>query len=91
MYRPAPLRKFVLIDGDLSLGNLGLGSMSVFSTALLLVGFGLLHAISARIGDLDAQLARAPTALALAAAFLAGAIFLVLWPLSESPFIYFQF
>jgi alginate O-acetyltransferase complex protein AlgI len=85
------LRKFVLIDGNFAVANLGLGSMATFSTVLLLLGFAALHGCSARFGDLDVRLARAPAPVALGAAFLAGLFFLALWPLSDAPFIYFQF
>jgi alginate O-acetyltransferase complex protein AlgI len=85
------LRKFVLIDGVTSLANMGLGRLSVFSTLAILAGFAVLHALSARAGDLDRRLARASWPLGVAVAALAGLVFVALWPLAEAPFIYFQF
>jgi len=85
------VRKFVLFDGNFRLGDLGLGAMSLFSTILLLAAFVVLHALSARSGGLDRLLSRLPLAAGLAVAFAAGIVLVVLWPLSEAPFIYFQF
>jgi alginate O-acetyltransferase complex protein AlgI len=85
------LEKFVLFDGNLSLASTGLGKLSPFSTALLLGGFLAIHALSARIGNLDERLAESPRSVAVAASLLAGMIFVAFWPLSDAPFIYFQF
>ena len=85
------MRKFVLFDGNFSLTGGGLGKLSPFSTVLLLGGFLAIHALSARIGSLDERLAQGPRGLAFAASILAGVVFLAFWPLTDAPFIYFQF
>jgi alginate O-acetyltransferase complex protein AlgI len=85
------LQKFVWFDFDFGLANLGLGRMSFFSTLLLLGVFGVLHAVSARVGQIDEALGRVPLPIAALVCFAAGFAALCLWPLTEAPFIYFQF
>jgi alginate O-acetyltransferase complex protein AlgI len=85
------LRKFVLFDADLTFSAAGIGNLSVVFTAALLAAFAVLHGVSAWRGNLDEELARAHPALAGAACIAAGFAFFALWPLTEAPFIYFQF
>ena len=84
------LRKFVFFDFDFGLANIGLGSMSFFSSLLILGAFCALHAFSFRVGGIDRWLG-GRVALGSAVAFFLGAGFYLLWPLVEAPFIYFQF
>ena len=85
------VRKFVVFDFDFGLANIGLGSMSFFSTVLLLVAFWLLHLASNFLGGLDEKLARAPMALSGISCVAIGFVLFVLWPLQQTPFIYFEF
>ncbi len=85
------LRKFLVFDFNFSLASIGLGQVSLFSTVMILAGFLGLHALSHFTGDLDRRLATAPLSVALAASALAGLLLVLLWPLAEAPFIYFQF
>jgi D-alanyl-lipoteichoic acid acyltransferase DltB (MBOAT superfamily) len=85
------MRKFVWVDFDLSLSSIGLGSLSLFSTALLLAVFAALHLFSRRVGGLDRWAGGLPVPAAMALAAAAGAACFWLWPLTEAPFIYFQF
>ena len=85
------VQKFVLFDFDFGLANLGLGRLSLFSTLALLAAFALLHAVSVRVGSIDEALGRVRLPWAAAVCFVAGFVALCLWPLTEAPFIYFQF
>lgn len=85
------MRKFVWFDFDLSLANIGLGALSMFSTVMLIGAFAVLHAISARFGDIDRYLGRVGLVPACIVSLLMGFAAVMLWPLSEAPFIYFQF
>ena len=85
------VRKFVLFDFNLSLKNLGLGSLSVFTVGTIYLAFWILHALSHRRGDLDVRFAKRGPALLGACAATAGYTFFMLWPLKQAPFIYFQF
>lgn len=85
------LKKLIVFDFDFRLANIGLGSVSLFSTILILAGFFALHLWSYFRGDLDRRLAEAPAALAVIASAVAGLLLFLFWPLSEAPFIYFQF
>jgi alginate O-acetyltransferase complex protein AlgI len=85
------LRKFVFFDFDLSVANLGLGNLSFFSTLLLLAAFAALHASSRASGQLDRFLGRVRLGWAALVCFVLGFAASCLWPLSEQPFIYFQF
>ena len=85
------LRKFVVFDFDLALTSLGLGRTQVFSTVLILGAFAALHIYSQARGGIDKKLARAGAPALVAVGVIAGLCFYYLWPLSEAPFIYFQF
>jgi len=85
------MAKFVFFDFDFGLSNIGLGAMSFFSTIFLLLAFLALHYTSKRVGHLDRALARADLRVAALICFLVGFCAVVLWPLTDQPFIYFQF
>jgi len=85
------LRKLLSVDSGLSLKDIGLGSLSIFSTLALLSLFGILHAYAFRFGELDKTLAKKPLIIGCAACFLIGLGFVLLWPSDAPPFIYFQF
>ena len=85
------LRKFVLFDFDLALSDLGLGAFNPFLVGLVVLGFGVAHLISFRLGGFAAWLdgrSRAARAFAVVAAV---ALLILLWPANKSSFIYFQF
>lgn len=85
------LRKFVFVDFSLHLTDMGLGKLSPFSTAMLLVLFFALHAYSKWRGGLDIQLSRMRLGAAAAVCIVTGMLLFLLWPSSEAAFIYFQF
>jgi hypothetical protein len=63
----------------------------LFSTVLLLAVFAALHLFSRRVGGIDRWAGGLPVPAAMALAAAAGAACFWLWPLTEAPFIYFQF
>ena len=85
------LRKFVLFDFDLSLAGIGLGNISLFSSLLLMLLFVLLQAISIRAGHIEKLFGRVSPMAAMAVCFVFGIVAVLLWPLEQAPFIYFQF
>lgn len=85
------LGKFVLFDFDFSLAGMGLGSLSFFSTLLIMLIFAVLHAVSICTGQLHNCLGRLKTAPAMGLCTLFGFAAFFLWPLEQAPFIYFQF
>jgi alginate O-acetyltransferase complex protein AlgI len=85
------LNKFVLFDFSLSVKNIGLSTISLFSTLTILAAFLAVHAYSWWCGGLDKRLAWAPMWLTAPACVLVGMLFYFFWPLTDVPFIYFQF
>ncbi|MBN1912744.1 MAG: MBOAT family protein [Pirellulales bacterium] len=85
------LRKFVVFDMDFAVKSIGLGSLSVFSSLLILAAFAIVHAYSFWRGGLDRRLAHSPLWISCSVSVLLGTLFYFFWPLSEAPFIYFQF
>ncbi len=85
------MRKFVLFDFDFSLANIGLGTMSFFSTLILLGAFAALHATSRAAGQMDRFLGRVGLGWASLVCLAFGFVAVFLWPLTDQPFIYFQF
>lgn len=85
------LAKFVLFDFDFNLANIGLGNASLFSTIVVVTAFLVAHAFSALHGGLDVRLARCPMWIVAAVCVVAGFVFYYFWPVSDTPFIYFQF
>jgi len=85
------LRRFVFFDFDFGLANIGLGGAALFSSTLLMLGFALLHLTSQRVGHIDRYLGRMSIASACVLCSVIGFIACLLWPLSDVPFIYFQF
>ena len=80
-----------VFDFDFGLANIGLGGMSFFSTIFLLLAFGALHYTSRRVGHLDRALAQVDLRVAALVCFVVGFFAVMLWPLTDQPFIYFQF
>jgi alginate O-acetyltransferase complex protein AlgI len=87
----AMMRKFVFFDFDFGLANIGLGTLSFFSTLILLAAFAALHGTSRALGQADRFLGRVGLGFAAAVCFAFGFLAVILWPLSDQPFIYFQF
>jgi D-alanyl-lipoteichoic acid acyltransferase DltB (MBOAT superfamily) len=85
------LRRFVLFDFDFRLAGLGLGELSFFSSLVLLGAFLALHVFSFRRGHIHVWLGRVGRGPAALVCFAFGFAAFCLWPLSEAPFIYFQF
>jgi len=85
------LRKFVFFDFQLSLANRGLNTLSFGTAVALISGFWLLHTYSYLWGGLDERLTESRVPVQVMACILAGMTFYLLWPLTQSPFIYFQF
>lgn len=85
------LRQIVFFDAGFSLKNIGLGSLSLFSTLSLLLIFWILHSYAFFFGELDKRLSQKSIAGGCAAAFLIGIGLVWLWPSDAPPFIYFQF
>lgn len=85
------LRKFLFFDFDFRIASLGLGNLSFFSTLLILASFLGLHALSRNRGHISEWLGRARLGPAALVCFVLGLVAFSLWPLSEAPFIYFQF
>jgi hypothetical protein len=85
------LHRFLVFDGNLSLADIGLGSLSPFSTLLTLAVFFALHIYSNVRGGVDVHLARMRPVTAAVLCVLIGAILFMLWPTNDAPFIYFQF
>lgn len=85
------LKKFVLFDGRLGLGGLGLGRGDPAIALLAILGFSLLHTIGYFSKRWDERLTSAPLALRLLAYIALGILFCYGWPTTAAPFIYFQF
>ncbi len=85
------MRRFVLFDFDFHLANLGLGAASFFSSIALVAAFGVLHLVSRRVGHMDRFLGRVSLGRAAAICVAIGLAGCLLWPMSDVPFIYFQF
>lgn len=85
------LRKFLVPDFAVNISGVGLGALSMFSTLTILIAFCCLHTLSYRLRGLAAYLATMRGMTVMWVCGVAGVMFFLLWPLSESPFIYFQF
>ena len=85
------MKKFVLFDFDFSLAHRGLTGFYFLTSLVLIAAFLAVHAWSARRGDLDQRLARLPLAAQSVIGVLIGAAFVLFWPNTNAPFIYFQF
>jgi len=85
------MEKFVLFDFNFSVAGIGLGNLSLFSTLLIILAFVILQAISVRTGHIHHYLGRISTPAALGLCTLFGFVAFFFWPLSQAPFIYFQF
>ncbi|MEC9376070.1 MAG: MBOAT family O-acyltransferase [Pseudomonadota bacterium] len=85
------MRKFILFDFDFQITNIGVGSISFFTSILIMIFFVLLQIFSIRVSNIDEYLGRVSRGPALAVCSLLGFIAFFFWPLSQAPFIYFQF
>jgi alginate O-acetyltransferase complex protein AlgI len=85
------LRKFVIFDFDFELTRIGLGSLPLVSSLILMLGFSILHVTSMKLGGIERMLGRLSLPAAAVVCLVLGAILTVLWPLKQAPFIYFQF
>ena len=85
------MQKFVLFDFNFSMAGIGLGGLSLFSTLLIMAAFVVLQAISVRTGHIHTYLGRISTPAALTLCVIFGFVAFFFWPLSQAPFIYFQF
>ncbi|RLA19217.1 MAG: hypothetical protein DRQ56_05895 [Gammaproteobacteria bacterium] len=85
------LKKLVLFDIDLSLINIGLGGVSLFSTLALLLIFWALHSYAFYFGELDNKLSQKSIIGSCVVSFIIGMGLILLWPSNAPPFIYFQF
>jgi alginate O-acetyltransferase complex protein AlgI len=85
------MKKFILFDFNFSLAHHGLTGFYFLTSTVLILAFVLVHAWSARRGDLDQRLARMPLAAQSAICVVIGAAFVLFWPNTNAPFIYFQF
>jgi D-alanyl-lipoteichoic acid acyltransferase DltB (MBOAT superfamily) len=85
------LRKFLVFDGNLSLGSLGFGTKSPFLVAAWVLLFAVFHYFSWRRGPMHERMDRW-SALRLGTVYaLLGAAFFFFWPTESGTFIYFQF
>src|SRR5436190_1446318 len=79
------MKKFVVFDFDFSLAHRGLtGLYFITSVALIALFFAMPR-------NLDERLSRAPLAVQAVACAIIGAAFVLFWPNTSAPFIYFQF
>ena len=85
------LQKYVFFDFDFGLANIGLGGMAFFSTLFLLTAFACLHWYSRSVGHIEHRLGELGFKWAGLICFVLGFISVMLWPLTDQPFIYFQF
>lgn len=85
------LYRFVFFDFDFELANIGLGAISFFSSISLMLAFGILHLVSRRVGHIDRFLGTVSMPWAAMLCILIGFAACLLWPMTDVPFIYFQF
>jgi alginate O-acetyltransferase complex protein AlgI len=79
------MKKFVVFDFDFSLAHRGLTGLYFITTVALIALF------FATPRNLDERLSRAPLAIQAVACAIIGAAFVLFWPNTSAPFIYFQF
>ena len=85
------MRKFVVFDFNFDLTSIGLGNIAFFSTLSLMLIFTVFTIISRRTGHIENYLGQLSTQGAAGVCFVSGIVFYYFWPLSQAPFIYFQF
>ncbi|WP_173013044.1 MBOAT family O-acyltransferase [Candidatus Uabimicrobium amorphum] len=85
------LQKFVIFDFNFQFRNIGLGTSSLFLSALLVLFFYMLHLYSFFCGGIDKLLAKLPLWKMSLLCVMIGMILFALWPIQDKPFIYFQF
>jgi alginate O-acetyltransferase complex protein AlgI len=85
------MKKFILFDFDFALAGMGLGQLSLFTTVLIMLAFVILQTISVRTGHIHNYLASKGPVPAIMVCLAFGFTAFFLWPMSQAPFIYFQF
>ena len=85
------MQKFIIFDFDFDLAGIGLGALAFFSSIALMATFGLFTIVSQRAGHIENYLGRLSIGKATLVCFTSGFVFYYLWPLTQAPFIYFQF
>ena len=85
------LKKYLLFDFNLSIGGIGVGQARPFTTIMLLALFAAGHIIAAKIGGYDHVLNNLTPAKRILSYAAVCAFLFILWPLTDTPFIYFQF
>jgi alginate O-acetyltransferase complex protein AlgI len=85
------LRKFVLFDGHLSIVQFGAGSLGMMTSLMIVMVFFCVHFWSYTSDGLQHYFANARLQYAVFACVVLGILLFTFWPLSEAPFIYFQF
>ncbi|MFO0898526.1 MAG: MBOAT family O-acyltransferase [Pirellulales bacterium] len=85
------LQKYVVFDGQVSLGGVGLGLVNPFLLAAVLLLFVTFHLWSYRVGGLPEWLDRQPRWRLWPIHALGIAVIIALWPHAETAFIYFRF
>ncbi len=84
------IKKFVFIDFALPSASQGLGHVIFYCTFVLGI-FGMIHMVSHFREGLDGLLVRCSDRTAYVIAVIIGCLLMILWPLAETPFVYFQF
>ena len=85
------LHRFIFFDFNFAISNIGLGAASFFSSLALMFAFGVLHLASRRVGQIDRFLGTVSMPTATLICILVGFAACLLWPMTDVPFIYFQF
>ncbi len=85
------VRKYLVFDFSLSLGGAGFGQARPFMTMFLLLLFAAGQFISAKIGGYDKVLDNLTPAKRVLSYATLGIFLFILWPVTDTPFIYFQF
>ena len=85
------VKKYLFFDLNLSIGGAGFGQTRPFTTMFLLIMFAAGQIISAKLGGYDKVLNNLTPAKRVLSYATLGIFLFILWPLTDTPFIYFQF
>ena len=85
------VKKYLLFDFNLSVGGMGFGQTRPFTTIFLLIIFWTSQIVSAKTGGYDKVLNNLTPAQRVLSYATLGIFLFILWPLTDIPFIYFQF